>query len=246
MRNIDHFIGGGAFASGERQGDVFDPNRGNVQAKVRLGTAADLEKAVGAAREAFPAWAATNPQRRARVMFNFKALVERNMDDLALLLASEHGKVIADAKGDVQRGLEVIEFACGIPHALKGEYTQGAGPGIDVYSMRQPLGIVAGITPFNFPAMIPLWMFPIALAAGNTFVLKPSPQTPLSSERLRALLAACGFPEDVLQIVHGESDCVERLIAHPETKAVSFVGSSAVARRIQRLAVDHHKRVQAL
>src|SRR3954454_9486126 len=147
MRNIDHFIGGGAYASGERQGDVFDPNNGGVQARVRLGSAAALEHAVAAAREALPAWMATNPQRRARVMFKFKELVERNMEDLALLLASEHGKVVADARGDVQRGLEVIEYACGIPHALKGEYTQGAGPGIDVYSMRQPLGIVAGITP---------------------------------------------------------------------------------------------------
>ncbi|MFL6863005.1 MAG: aldehyde dehydrogenase family protein, partial [Allosphingosinicella sp.] len=184
MRNIDHFIGGGAFASGERQGDVFDPNNGGVQARVRLGTAADLERAVANARDAFPGWAATNPQRRARVMFNFKALVEKNMDDLALLLASEHGKVIADAKGDVQRGLEVIEYACGIPHALKGEYTQGAGPGIDVYSMRQPLGVVAGITPFNFPAMIPMWMFGVAIACGNAFILKPSERDPSVPVRL--------------------------------------------------------------
>ncbi|HYI42641.1 MAG TPA: aldehyde dehydrogenase family protein, partial [Sphingomicrobium sp.] len=149
MRDIDHFIGGESHSSGERSGDVFDPSRGAVQAKVRLGSAADLERAMEAARNAQPAWAATNPQRRARVMFNYKALVEARMDELAEILSSEHGKVVADAKGDIQRGLEVIEFACGIPHALKGEYTQGAGPGIDVYSMRQPLGIVAGITPFN-------------------------------------------------------------------------------------------------
>ncbi|HEY0084607.1 MAG TPA: aldehyde dehydrogenase family protein, partial [Allosphingosinicella sp.] len=146
MRNIDHFIGGAAVSSGERHGDIFDPNKGEVQARVRLGTASDLETAVAAANAALPGWMATNPQRRARVMFNFKSLVEKHMDELALLLSSEHGKVIADSKGDVQRGLEVIEFACGIPHALKGEYTQGAGPGIDVYSVRQPLGIVAGIT----------------------------------------------------------------------------------------------------
>ncbi|HEV2866742.1 MAG TPA: aldehyde dehydrogenase family protein, partial [Allosphingosinicella sp.] len=171
MRTIDHFIAGAGYAAGERQGDVFDPNSGGVQAHVRFGSRADLEQAVAAARNAFPAWAATNPQRRARVMFRFKELVEQNIDDLALLLASEHGKVIADAKGDVQRGLEVIEFACGIPHALKGEYTHGAGPGIDVYSMRQPLGIVAGITPFNFPAMIPMWMFGVAIACGNAFIL---------------------------------------------------------------------------
>ena len=154
MRNIDHFIGGGAHAAGERQGDIFDPNSGSVQAKVGFGTAADLDRAVKIAVEAQHGWAATNPQRRARVMFKYKELVEKNLEELALLLASEHGKVIADARGDVQRGLDVIEFACGIPHALKGEYTQGAGPGIDVYSMRQPLGVVAGITPFNFPAMI--------------------------------------------------------------------------------------------
>src|SRR3954454_9756122 len=164
LRSIDHFIGGSTFASGERQGEVFDPNQGEVQAHVRFGTAADLQKAVDAALAAQPAWAATNPQRRARVMFKYKELVEKNMEELARLLSSEHGKVIADSKGDVQRGLEVVEFACGIPHVLKGEFTVGAGPGIDVYSMRQPLGIVAGITPFNFPAMIPMWMFGISIA----------------------------------------------------------------------------------
>ncbi|HEU5285532.1 MAG TPA: aldehyde dehydrogenase family protein, partial [Sphingomicrobium sp.] len=166
MRDIDHFIGGSSFASDDRpesrSAEVFDPNQGAVQARVRLGSAADLERAMESARAAQPAWAATNPQRRARVMFAFKALVEAHMDELAEILSSEHGKVIADSKGDIQRGLEVIEFACGIPHALKGEYTVGAGPGIDVYSMRQPLGIVAGITPFNFPAMIPMWMFGVA------------------------------------------------------------------------------------
>jgi malonate-semialdehyde dehydrogenase (acetylating)/methylmalonate-semialdehyde dehydrogenase len=168
LRDIDHFIGGSSFTSEvrpeSRSADVFDPNKGAVQAHVRLGTAADLQRAIDAANAAYPAWAATNPQRRARVMFNFKALVEAHIDELAEMLSSEHGKVIADAKGDIQRGLEVIEFACGIPHALKGEYTAGAGPGIDVYSMRQPLGIVAGITPFNFPAMIPMWMFGVAIA----------------------------------------------------------------------------------
>ena len=178
LRSIDHFIGGSSFASGERQGDVFDPNQGQVQANVRLGTAADLQKAVDAAKAAQPEWAATNPQKRARVMFKFRDLVEKNMDDLAHLLSSEHGKVLADSRGDVQRGLEVIEYACSIPQALKGEYTQGAGPGIDVYSMRQPLGIGAGITPFNFPAMIPMWMFGMAIACGNAFVLKPSERDP--------------------------------------------------------------------
>ncbi|MET1110842.1 MAG: CoA-acylating methylmalonate-semialdehyde dehydrogenase [Allosphingosinicella sp.] len=245
MRNIDHFIGGAAHASGERQGDVFDPNNGGVQAKVRLGTAADLERAVAAAREAFPAWAATNPQRRARVMFNFKALVEQNMEDLALLLASEHGKVIADARGDLQRGLEVIEFACGIPHALKGEYTQGAGPGIDVYSMRQPLGLVAGITPFNFPAMIPMWMFGVAIACGNAFILKPSERDPSVPVRLAELMKAAGLPDGILQVVHGDKEMVDAILDHEEIRAISFVGSSDIAHYIYSRGTENGKRVQA-
>jgi malonate-semialdehyde dehydrogenase (acetylating)/methylmalonate-semialdehyde dehydrogenase len=185
MRAIRNFINGaGASANGGRAGRVFNPNTGAQQAEVGFSNAADLDAAVAAASAAFPGWAATNPQRRARVMFAFKQLVEANMDELAHLLSSEHGKVIADSKGDIQRGLEVIEFACGIPHALKGEYTEGAGPGIDVYSMRQPLGVVAGITPFNFPAMIPMWMFGVAIACGNTFVLKPSEKDPRVPVRL--------------------------------------------------------------
>ncbi|HET6941842.1 MAG TPA: aldehyde dehydrogenase family protein, partial [Sphingomicrobium sp.] len=194
MREIDHFIAGESYSSGERSGDVFDPNQGQVQAKVKLGTAADLETAMDAAKAAQPAWAATNPQRRARVMFRFKELVETHMDELAHMLSSEHGKVIADARGDVQRGLEVIEFACGIPQALKGEYTIGAGPGIDVYSMRQPLGIGAGITPFNFPAMIPMWMFGMAIACGNAFILKPSERDPSVPIRLAELMKEAGLP----------------------------------------------------
>ncbi|HEY0310892.1 MAG TPA: aldehyde dehydrogenase family protein, partial [Allosphingosinicella sp.] len=232
MRNIDHYIGGDAFVSGTRHGDVFDPNNGGVQAQVRLGTAADLERAVAAAREAQPAWAATNPQRRARVMFNFKALVEKNMDDLALLLSSEHGKVIADAKGDVQRGLEVIEYACGIPHALKGEYTHGAGPGIDVYSMRQPLGIVAGITPFNFPAMIPMWMFGVAIACGNCFINKPSEKDPSVPLRLAELFMEAGGPPGVLQVVNGDKEAVDTLLKDDRVKAIGFVGSSSIAEYI--------------
>src|SRR3954451_15351223 len=244
MRNIDHFIGGGAFASGERQGDVFDPNNGGVQARVRLGTAADLERAVGAARDAFPGWAATNPQRRARVMFRFKELVEKNIEELALLLASEHGKVIADARGDVQRGLEVIEFACGIPHALKGEYTQGAGPGIDVYSMRQPLGIVCGITPFNFPAMIPMWMFGPAIACGNAFILKPSERDPTVPVMLAELMKDAGLPDGILQVVHGDKEMVDAILDHQDTKAISFVGSSDIAHYIYSRGTANGKRVQ--
>src|ERR671928_865286 len=215
LRSIDHFIGGSTFASGERQGEVFDPNQGQVQAHVRFGTAADLQKAVDAAKAAQPAWAATNPQRRARVMFRFRELVEQNIDELALLLASEHGKVIADAKGDVQRGLEVIEFACGIPHSLKGEYTQGAGPGIDVYSMRQPLGIVAGITPFNFPAMIPMWMFGVAIACGNAFLLKPSERDPSVPVRLAELLIEAGLPAGVLKVVNRDKEAVDTILTDP-------------------------------
>jgi malonate-semialdehyde dehydrogenase (acetylating)/methylmalonate-semialdehyde dehydrogenase len=245
MRNIDHFIGGGAFAAGERQGDVYDPNNGQVQARVRFGGAADLDKAMATALAAQPAWGATNPQRRARVLFNFKALVERDMDALAHLLSSEHGKVIADAKGDIQRGLEVIEFACGIPHTLKGEYTQGAGPGIDVYSMRQPLGIVAGITPFNFPAMIPMWMFGMAIACGNAFILKPSERDPSVPVRLAELMIEAGLPEGVLQVVHGDKEMVDAILDHDEIRAISFVGSSDIAHYIYSRGTANGKRVQA-
>ena len=245
MRTIDHFINGASFASGERKGDVFDPNRGEVQASVRLGTAADLQRAVDAANAALPGWASTNPQRRARVMFNFKALLEANMQELAELLSSEHGKVIADSKGDIQRGLEVIEFSCGIPHALKGEYTHGAGPGIDVYSMRQPLGVVAGITPFNFPAMIPMWMFGTAIACGNAFILKPSERDPSVPVRLAELMKEAGAPDGILQVVHGDKEMVDALLDHDEVRAISFVGSSDIAQYIYSRGTANGKRVQA-
>ena len=245
MRTIDHFINGASFASGERTGDVFDPNRGEVQASVRLGTTADLQRAVDAANAALPGWASTNPQRRARVLFNFKALLEANMQELAELLSSEHGKVIADSKGDIQRGLEVIEFSCGIPHALKGEYTHGAGPGIDVYSMRQPLGIVAGITPFNFPAMIPMWMFGTAIACGNAFILKPSERDPSVPVRLAELMKEAGAPDGILQVVHGDKEMVDALLDHEDVKAISFVGSSDIAQYIYSRGTANGKRVQA-
>jgi len=245
LRQIDHFIGGTSVAAGERSGEVFNPSAGEVQANVRLGTAADLQRAVDAANAALPGWAATNPQRRARVMFNFKALVEKNMEELAATLASEHGKVIADAKGDIQRGLEVIEFACGIPHALKGEYTQGAGPGIDVYSMRQPLGVVAGITPFNFPAMIPMWMFGVAIAVGNAFILKPSERDPSVPVRLAELMKEAGLPDGILNVVHGDKEMVDAILDHPDVKAISFVGSSDIAQYIYSRGTANGKRVQA-
>lgn len=247
VREITHFIGGAATAgTGTRRSDVFDPNSGAVQAQVTLGSPADLETAMQKALAAQGAWAATNPQRRARVMFAFKALVEKNMDELAHLLSSEHGKVIADSKGDIQRGLEVIEFACGIPHVLKGEYTQGAGPGIDVYSMRQPLGVVAGITPFNFPAMIPMWMFGVAIACGNAFILKPSERDPSVPVRLAELMQEAGLPDGVLQVVQGDKEMVDAILDHPEIKAVSFVGSSDIAHYVYRRGVEAGKRVQAM
>ena len=246
MRIIDHhvaeFRGGGS----GRTGEVFDPNTGQVQATVALGDHAVLDAAVAAARRAQPGWAATNPQRRARVMFNFKALLEQHMDELAHLLASEHGKVVADARGDIQRGLDVIEFACGVPHLLKGEYTQGAGPGIDVFSTRQPLGVVAGITPFNFPAMIPMWMFGIAIAAGNAFILKPSERNPSVPVRLAELFLEAGAPGGILQVVHGDKEMVDAILDHPSIPAISFVGSSDIAHYVYRRGVDAGKRVQAM
>ncbi|OYY77298.1 MAG: methylmalonate-semialdehyde dehydrogenase (CoA acylating) [Sphingomonas sp. 28-62-20] len=246
MRIIDHHIAGPAGAAATRFGDVFDPNSGAVQAQVPLGGQAELDRAVAAAQAAQPGWAATNPQRRARVMFEFKRLVEAHIDELAHLLSAEHGKVVADARGDVQRGLDVIEFACGVPHLLKGEYTQGAGPGIDVYSMRLPLGIGAGITPFNFPAMIPMWMFGVAIACGNAFILKPSERDPSVPVRLAELMLEAGAPAGILQVVHGDKEMVDAILDHPAISAVSFVGSSDIAHHVYRRGVAAGKRVQAM
>jgi malonate-semialdehyde dehydrogenase (acetylating)/methylmalonate-semialdehyde dehydrogenase len=247
MRDINHFIAGASFtgASG-RFSDVFNPNTGEVQARVQLASVAEMDRAVQAAEQAFDGWSSTNPQRRARVMFEFKRLVEANMTELAELLSAEHGKVIADSKGDIQRGLEVIEFACGIPHALKGEYTWGAGPGIDVYSMRQPLGVVAGITPFNFPAMIPMWMFGVAIAVGNTFILKPSERDPSLPVRLGELMMEAGAPAGVLNVVHGDKTAVDAILTHPKVHAISFVGSSDIAHYVYQMGAQHGKRVQAM
>ena len=247
MRDIHHFINGQSVTgTSGRFGDVFNPNTGEVQARVQLATEAEMDRAVQAAQAAFEGWSSVNPQRRARVMFEFKRLVEARMDELAELLSSEHGKVIADSKGDVQRGLEVIEFACGIPHAVKGEYTWGAGPGIDVYSMRQPLGVVAGITPFNFPAMIPMWMFGVAIAVGNTFILKPSERDPSVPVRLAELMMEAGAPAGVLNVVHGDKTAVDAILTHPQVHAVSFVGSSDIANYVYETGARHGKRVQAM
>jgi len=247
MREITHFIDGAAFtgASG-RYGDVFNPNTGEVQARVQFATDAEVDKAVQSAVRAQQTWALVNPQRRARVMFEFKRLIERDMDVLAEILSSEHGKVIADSKGDIQRGLEVIEFACGIPHLLKGEYTEGAGPGIDIMSMRQPLGVAAGITPFNFPGMIPMWMFGIAIATGNTFILKPSEKDPTVPVKLAELMMEAGAPSGVLNVVHGDKTAVDAILNHPDIKAVSFVGSSDIAHYVYSHGTANGKRVQAM
>ncbi len=245
MRDIGHFISGSSSLT-DRWADVQDPNVGGVQARVNLGDDALLQRAVDAASAAQSAWAATNPQRRARVMFNFKALIEAHMDELAAMLSAEHGKVIADSKGDIQRGLEVVEFACGIPHLLKGDYTQGAGPGIDVYSMRQPIGIGAGITPFNFPAMIPLWMGSVAVACGNCFILKPSERDPSVPNRLAELFLEAGLPAGVFQVVHGDKAMVDAILDHPAIGAISFVGSSDIAQYVYSRGVAAGKRVQAM
>ena len=245
--NYGHFIGGRHVAGDSgRFSDVFNPSLGQVKARVALASAGELDRAVAVASAAQPDWAAVNPQRRARVMFNFKALLEAHMDELARLLSEEHGKVVADARGDLQRGLEVIEFACGIPHLLKGEYTEGAGPGIDVFSTRQPLGVAAGITPFNFPAMIPMWMFGIAIACGNAFILKPSEKDPGVPLRLAELFLEAGGPEGILNVVNGDKECVDAILKHPDIRAVSFVGSSDIAQYVYATGTAHGKRVQAM
>ena len=247
MRSVDHFISGKTVKSGSgRFSDIYNPNTGEVQAQVGLANDAEVDQAVEAAKAALPGWMATNPQRRARILFKFKDLLEQNIDELAELLSAEHGKVVADSKGDVQRGIDVVEFACGIPHLQKGEYTEGAGPGIDVYSMRQPLGVCAGITPFNFPAMIPCWMFAVAVACGNTFVLKPSEKDPSVPVRLAELFLEAGAPEGVLNVVHGDKGSVDAILKHPDVKAVSFVGSSDIAQYVYATGTAHGKRVQAM
>ncbi len=245
MREIGHFIGGKAVkgASG-RFGDIFNPNTGEVQARVALADKSDVDKAITNAEAAFPAWAATNPQRRARVMFKFLELIQSEFDDLARLLSSEHGKTVADSRGDIQRGLEVVEFACGIPHLIKGEFSEGAGPGIDLFSMRQPLGVVAGITPFNFPAMISLWKCAPAIACGNTFILKPSERDPSVPLRIAELFLKAGLPEGVLNVVNGDKEAVDALLTDRRVKAIGFVGSSAIAEYIYATGTAHGKRVQ--
>jgi malonate-semialdehyde dehydrogenase (acetylating)/methylmalonate-semialdehyde dehydrogenase len=244
---IGHYIDGQPRAcGGGRHAPVFNPATGEQSGQVCLGTPADLEAAVGAARRAWPGWAATPPLRRAAVMFAFRELLVRHLDELCALVSAEHGKVLADAKGEIARGIEVVEFAAGIPHLLKGEVTENIGTDIDSWSLRQPLGIVAGITPFNFPAMVPMWMFPIAIACGNAFILKPSERDPSASLFLARLLKEAGLPDGVFNVVQGDKEVVDAILEHPDIAAVSFVGSTPVAQHIYRTGTAHDKRVQAL
>jgi malonate-semialdehyde dehydrogenase (acetylating) / methylmalonate-semialdehyde dehydrogenase len=244
---VPHFIGGKRFTGvSGRSGVVFDPATGRVTAHVSFASAEETRAAVKAARNALPAWSQTPPLQRARVLFRFKALLDEHIDEVARIITSEHGKVLSDARGEVTRGLEVVEFACGIPQLLKGEFSDSVGRGIDSWSLRQPVGVCAGVTPFNFPAMVPMWMFPIAIACGNTFVLKPSEKDPSCGLRLAELLSEAGLPPGVLNVVNGDREAVETLLTDPDVAAVSFVGSTPVARHIYETAAQHGKRVQAL
>jgi malonate-semialdehyde dehydrogenase (acetylating)/methylmalonate-semialdehyde dehydrogenase len=247
MTEIHHYIDGKRFeGSSGRWGDVFNPATGERIRRVALGGADEIDRAVRAAAAAFPAWAATPPLTRARIMFKLKDLLEREAPSLARIITDEHGKVLSDAQGEVTRGLEVVEFACGIPHLMKGEYSDQVGRGIDSWSLRQPLGVCAGITPFNFPAMVPLWMFPVALACGNTFVLKPSERDPSAGHRIAELLTEAGVPPGVFNVVNGDKEAVDAILHHPAISAVSFVGSTPIAEYIYAAAAAAGKRVQAL
>jgi malonate-semialdehyde dehydrogenase (acetylating) / methylmalonate-semialdehyde dehydrogenase len=228
------------------RGDIFNPATGTVAGTVDFGGAAEVDAAVAAAAAALPGWRETSLVKRAAVMFAFRELVRSRQAELAAIITAEHGKVLADAAGEVARGLEVVDFACGIPHLLKGGYSENVSTGVDAYSIRQPVGVVAGITPFNFPAMVPMWMFPIALACGNTFVLKPSEKDPSASQLLAELLAEAGLPDGAFNVVHGAKEAVDALLTHPDVRAVSFVGSTPIARYVSQTATEHGKRVQAL
>lgn len=244
---LQHYINGQHFiGNSERRSPVFNPATGAVTGEVALASADDTRAAIAAARAALPIWAATTPLRRARILFRFRDLIDKHINDLAALITQEHGKIISDAVGEVTRGLEVVEFASGIPHLLKGEHSESVGSGVDSWSLRQPLGVCAGITPFNFPAMVPMWMFPIALACGNTFVLKPSERDPSCPLRLAELLQEAGLPDGVFNVVNGDKEAVDVLLTDPDIAAVSFVGSTPVAEYIYRTASTYGKRVQAL
>ncbi|HEY3906763.1 MAG TPA: CoA-acylating methylmalonate-semialdehyde dehydrogenase [Streptosporangiaceae bacterium] len=246
-KHCTHWIGGKPWAgSALRAGDIYNPATGQISGTVDYAGAAEVDAAVSSAAAAFPAWRETSLVKRASVMFAFRELVRTHTAELAELISSEHGKVTSDAAGEVARGLEVVEFACGMPHLLKGAYSENVSTSVDAYSIRQPLGVVTGITPFNFPAMVPMWMFPIAITAGNTFVLKPSEKDPSASIRMAELLAEAGLPDGVFNVVHGDKEAVDSLLAHPQIRAVSFVGSTPIARYIYETGTAAGKRVQAL
>jgi malonate-semialdehyde dehydrogenase (acetylating)/methylmalonate-semialdehyde dehydrogenase len=247
MHQITHWIDNQQFSGKvERWGDIYDPATGLVQGRVAMATTADVDAAVASARTAFESWQHTSLARRTTILFAFRDLVDRHKDDIAKLLVSEHGKVFSDALGEVQRGLEVVEFACGIPQMLKGEYNENVSTAVDTYSIRQSVGVVAGITPFNFPAMVPMWMYPIAIACGNAFVLKPSEKDPSAANLSAELFAKAGLPDGVLNVVHGDKVAVDRLLTHPDVSAVSFVGSTPIARYVYETGTAKGKRVAAL
>jgi malonate-semialdehyde dehydrogenase (acetylating)/methylmalonate-semialdehyde dehydrogenase len=247
MQTIDNIIGGAiSRSSSPRTAPIFNPATGEQSAILPLSTRAELDAAVAAAKLAFPAWAEMPPMRRAKFMFAFKALLDKNVDRIAAAISAEHGKTHADAVGEVQRGVEVVDFCCGIPHLLKGEFSRHVGPSIDTHSDRQALGVCAGITPFNFPAMVPMWMYPVAIACGNTFVLKPSEKDPSASMVVFELFKQAGFPDGVLNIIHGDKEVVDAILTHPDIKAVSFVGSTPIAEYVYRTGTHNGKRVQAL
>ena len=247
MNLIQHYINGKIYkGSSSRKGKVFNPATGAQESEVILGTKSDLDHAVENAKEAFEKWSQVTPLQRARIIFKYKELIEKNYDELTKLIVSEHGKVYEDAKGSLTRGLEIVEFACGIPQMLKGEFTENVGTNIDSWSMRQPLGVCAGITPFNFPAMVPMWMFPMAIACGNTFILKPSEKDPSCSIRLAQLFSEAGLPDGVLNVVNGDKEVVDSILTNKDIKAVSFVGSTPIAKYIYENAAKNEKRVQAL
>jgi malonate-semialdehyde dehydrogenase (acetylating) / methylmalonate-semialdehyde dehydrogenase len=247
MSRLQHFIAGRRVAgTSGRFGSVFNPATGETTAQMPLASASEVADTVAVAETAFPAWAATPPLARSRILFRFKALLERHADELIRMIISEHGKTFEDARGSLTRGIEVVEFACGIPHLLKGEFSENVSGGVDSWSLRQPLGVCAGITPFNFPAMVPLWMFPLAIACGNTFILKPSEKVPSCALRLAELFQEAGLPDGVLNVLGGDAEAVDALLVDPGVKAVSFVGSTPVARHVYALGRAHGKRVQAL
>ncbi|MGI4758404.1 MAG: CoA-acylating methylmalonate-semialdehyde dehydrogenase [Janthinobacterium lividum] len=247
QREVPHWLNGMAVAgTSGRFSEVYNPATGEVQARLALANEQELNAAVAAAKAAFPAWAAAPPLRRARVLFRFRELFEANLDRIAAAITSEHGKVLSDAKGEATRGLEVVEFATGIPQMLKGEFSEQVGTGIDSWNMRQPLGVVAGITPFNFPAMVPMWMFPVAIACGNTFILKPSERDPGASMIIAELLKEAGLPNGVFNVLHGDKTAVDGLLDHPDVQAISFVGSTPIAEYVYTRGTAKGKRVQAL